>query len=106
MFSFAQDLFAAFCSISVRMYLNTTTEYFLDLMSQLSLYDEKNVVRKIFTIAHPLLYNFFDLNYLFFYEFFDLFGQVNACDCYNIWKNKPKYGPFHGPKGTLEAIMF
>ena len=48
-----------------------------------------------------LLYNFFDLNYLSFYEFFDFFGQVNACDCYNIWENKPKYGPFNGPKGTL-----
>ena len=28
-----------------------------------------------------LLYNIFDLNYLSFYEFFDFFGQVNACDC-------------------------
>ena len=40
-FSFAQDLFAAFCSVLVRMYLNITTEYFSDLISQLSLPDEK-----------------------------------------------------------------
>ena len=32
-FSFARDLFAAFCSVLVRMYLNQTTEYFSDLMS-------------------------------------------------------------------------
>ena len=41
MFSFAQDLFAVFCSIFVKLYINITTEYFSDLMSQLSLYDEK-----------------------------------------------------------------
>ena len=40
-FSFARDLFAAFCSVLVRMYLNITTEYFSDLISQLSLPDEK-----------------------------------------------------------------
>ena len=54
--SFAQDLFAAFCSVLVRMYLNITTEYFSDLISQLSLSDEKKVVRKIFTSAHQLFY--------------------------------------------------
>ena len=40
-FSFAQDLLAAFCPVLVRMYLNITTEYFSDLISQLSLPDEK-----------------------------------------------------------------
>ena len=40
-FPFARDLFAAFCSVLVRMHLNITTEYFSDLISQLSLYDEK-----------------------------------------------------------------
>ena len=63
--SFAQDLFAAFCSVLVGMYLNITAEYFSDLISQLSLSDEK----KIFTSAHQLLYRFFDLNYLFFMSF-------------------------------------
>ena len=106
MISFAQDLFAAFCSVLVRMYLNITTEYFSDLISQLSLSDEKKVVRETFTSAHQLLYRFFDLNYLFFYEFFDLFGQVNGSDCFVVRSIKPKHGPYHGPKGTLEVIMF
>ena len=39
---------------------------------------------------------------LFFYEFFDLFAEVNASDCYVVYKNKPKYGPCHLPKATLE----
>ena len=50
--SFAQDLFAAFCSVLIGMYLNIRTEYFLDLISQLNLSDEKKVVRKISTSAH------------------------------------------------------
>ena len=41
--SFAQDLFAAFFSVLVRMYLNITTEYFSDLISQLSLSVEKKL---------------------------------------------------------------
>ena len=32
-FSFAGDLFAAFCSVLVRIYLKHTTEYFSDLIS-------------------------------------------------------------------------
>ena len=104
--SFPQYLFAAFCSVLVRMYLNITTKNFSDLISQLSFSDEKKVVRKIFTSARQLLHRLFDLNYLFFYEFFYLFGQLNGSDCFVIRANKPKYGSYHGPKGTLEVIMF
>ena len=82
-----------------------STEYFSDLISQLSLPDEKKVVRKIFAFAHLLLHKFFDLNYLFFHEFFDLFGQVNTSDCYVICSNKPKYGPYHWTRGSLEIII-
>ena len=104
--SFPQYLFAAFCSVLVRMYLNITTKYFSDLISQLSFSDEKKVVRKIFTSARQSLHRLFDLNYLFFYEFFYLFGQLNGSDCFVIRANKPKHGPYHGPKCTLEVIMF
>ena len=50
----------------------------------------------------------FSINFLmsitvfFFFEFFDLFAEVNASDCYVVYKNKPKYGPCHLPKATLE----
>ena len=86
--SFAQDLFVAFCSVLVRMYLNITIDHFSEIMSDLSLADEKKVVKKIFSSASLLLYKFFGLNYLFFYEFFDLFSQVNNSDCFNICSNK------------------
>ena len=68
-FSFARDLFAALCSVHVRMYLNITTKYFSDLISQLRLSDEKNVVRKIFSFPHLLLHKFLILIICFFYEF-------------------------------------
>ena len=40
-FNFARDLFAAFCSVLVRMYLNYTLQYFLEFISNISLSDEK-----------------------------------------------------------------
>ena len=68
-FIFAQDLFAAFCPVLVRMYLNIATDFFSEIMSELSLVDEKKVVKKIFTGASLLLHKFFDLNYLFLMNF-------------------------------------
>ena len=79
-FSFARDFFAAFCSVLVRMYLNHRVEYFSHLMSQVSLTDEKKIIQKSFSFGLQLLHNFFDVNYLFSYEFFDLFDQVNASE--------------------------
>ena len=46
--SFAQDLFAAFCSVLVRMYLNITIDHFSEIMSDLSLADEKESCQKDF----------------------------------------------------------
>ena len=40
------------------------------------------------------------------FECFDLFGQLNGTGCFAIRTNKPKHGPYHGPKCTLELIMF
>ena len=82
-----RNLFAAFCGVLLRMYLNYT-------MFVISLSDEAKIIRKIFKFACDLLNNFFDVNHWFFYEFFDLFAKVNASDCYVIYNNKPKYGPY------------
>ena len=85
------------------MYLNHTTEYFSDLISQVSLTDEKKIIQKIFSFALQLLHKLFDINCLFFYEFFD---QVNASECYVIYSGNPKFGPYCGSKHSLEIIMF
>ena len=75
-------------------------------MSDLRLADEKKVVKKIFSGASLLLYKFFGLKYLFFYELFDLFSQVNDSGCFNIYSNKSEYGPYCGPKFDLDIITF
>ena len=98
-FNYVRNLFAAFCGVLVRMYLNYT-------MFVISLSDEAKIIRKIFKFACDLLNNFFNVNHCFFYEFFDLFAKVNASDCYVIYNNKPKYGPYQGPKATLEISFF
>ena len=81
-FSYAWDLFAAFSATLVRMYLNYTIDYFSELISQVSLSDEEKIIWKIFWFALDLLRKFFDTNYLFFYEFFDVFDEVNSSYCY------------------------
>ena len=89
-FSFARDLFAAFCSVLVRMHLNITTEYFSDLMSQLSLSDERKIIKKIFTFAHLLLLKFFDVNYLFFMSFLICLVRLMQVTVM-LYLKKPRY---------------
>ena len=105
-FSFARDLFGAFSSVLVRMYLNYTVQYFSYLISQISLPDEGKIIQRIFWFALDLLHKFLDINYMFFYEFFDLFDEANSSKCYVICSNKPKFGPYDGPKYSLAVIMF
>ena len=102
--SHAQDLFAYFCSIFVRMYLNYAMEHFSELILTLKLSDEKHVIENILNSAHDLLYDFFDTNYLFFNEFLNVFDEVNLSDCYGVASNKPKFGPYICPQCTLEII--
>ena len=68
--------------------------------------NESKIIRKIFKFAYDFLNKFFDVNHWFFYEFFDLFAEVNTSDCYVFYKNKPKYGAYCGPKATLEISLF
>ena len=77
--SFAQYLFAAFCSVLVRMYLNITIYHFSAIMFDLSLADEKKVVKQIFSGASLLLYKFFGLNYLFFMNFWSILWSKIRC---------------------------
>ena len=104
--SFTRDFFAAFSSVLVRMYWNYTVQHFSDLISQISLSDEGKIIWRIFQFALDLLHKFFDINYMFFYEFFDLFDESSSSKCYVICSNKPKFGPYDRPKYSLEVIMF
>ena len=102
--SHAQDLFAYFCSIFVRMYLYHAMEHFSELILTLKLSDEKYVIENILNSAHDLLYDFFEINYLFFYQFLNVFDKVNLSDCYGVELNRPKFVPYSRPQCTLEII--
>ena len=104
MLSHAQDLFAYFCSMLVRLHLNYAMEHFCELISTIKLSDEKCVIEKILTLAYELLHDFFDTNYLFYYEFYNVLNEVNLSDCYRVASNKPKFGRYIRPQITLEII--
>ena len=54
----------------------------------------------------PWIYCISFLILIVFYEFFDLFDELNSGKCYVICSNKPNFGPYDGPKYSLEVIMF
>ena len=100
----AQDLLAYFCSVLVRMFLNYAMEHFSELISVVSISDEKFIIEEIFRWVRDLLFDFFDRNYTFFYEFLNVFDEVNLSDCYAVSKNKPKFGPYIPRQCKLEII--
>lgn len=88
----------------MRMYLYYAMEHFSELILTLKLSDKKYVIENILNSAHDLLYDFFDINYLLFYESLNVFDEVNLSDCYGVASNKPKFGPYIRPQCTLEII--
>ena len=53
--SHVRDVFAYFCSILVRFYLNYAMEQFSELISTIKLSDEKFVIEKILTFANEMI---------------------------------------------------
>ena len=80
--SHAQDLFAYFCSILVRLYLNYAMEHFSELISTIKLSDEKFVIEQILTFANGLLHELFNwkniliLNFLSIMQNFTLIEEI------------------------------
>ena len=105
-FNFERDYSAAFCVVLVRMHLNYILQYFSEFISNISLSDENKIINKTLKYAYNFLSKLFDVNHWFFYEFFDLFDKVNGNDCYVVYDSKPKHGPYHGPKSTLDVSFF
>ena len=66
-FNHARDLFAAFCGVLARMYLNYTMECFSKFISNISLKDESKIIQKTFKFAYDFLNKFFDVNHCFFF---------------------------------------
>ena len=98
----AQDLLVWFTSVLMRLYVNIVIKHFSGFISNLSLRDEKFVIEQIFKYATDLMFDFFRTNYLFFYEFINLFDNVNLSCCYGISQSKQKFGPYIAPLEVLQ----
>ena len=81
-------------------------QYFSEFISNISLSDENKIINKTLKYAYNFLSKLFDVNHWFFYEFFDLFDKVNGNDCYVVYDSKPKLGPYHESKSTLDVSFF
>ena len=66
-FNHARDLFATFCGVLARMYLNYTMECFSEFISNISLKDESKIIQNTFKFAYDFLNKFFDVNHWFFF---------------------------------------
>ena len=61
-------------------------ECFSEFISNISLKDESKIIQKTFKFAYNFLNKFFDINHWVFFEIFDVFAEVNASDCYVVYK--------------------
>ena len=95
-FTYPQELFAAFSSILIRIYLHCTLKSFASLLSSLSLGDEKKIIQITLKHANFFLNKFWhQTNYRFFNELFDKLDRVNTSSCFRNFTNKPKFGPYN-----------
>ena len=83
-----QDLFVPFTSALIRMYIKYVSKYFSKF--QFTLRDEKIMYDGIYHYVSKLMYDFFDINYNFFYKFLNMFDKLNKSHCLKINKLKKK----------------
>ena len=88
----AQDLLVPFTSVLIRMYINYVSKSFSKF--QFTLRDEKIVYDAIYLYESKLMHEFFDISYVFFYEFLNMFEKFNRSHCLKINKLKKKFGPY------------
>ena len=106
-FEYAEDVFCAFSSILIRVYLNITLPFFSWILTNIR--DLKKIVDIIVKHGHFLLSKFWnEVNIDYIYELFDLFDTVYLSFCYQNIVTKPEFGPYHGPSDliTLKVIRF
>ena len=79
-------------------------EHFSEWFLSLKLTDEKFVIQQILRSAYDLLHDCFWNEFFIFYEFLNVFHEVNLSDCYGVASNKPTFGPYIRSQCTLEII--
>ena len=71
-------------------------------MKHFSGFISKFVIEQFFKHATDLMFDFFRINYSFFYQFLNLFDDVNLSCCYGISQSKQKFGPYISPPKVLQ----
>ena len=107
LFHYPEDIFAAFSSILIRIYVNFSLKSFNDL--NLNINDERKVIDIIMTQSRFFLARFWhEVNTDFFYEFFDKFDQYNLSYCFRNSSRKPEFGPYYPAAfdTTISVIRF
>ena len=93
-FRYIDDIFAAFSSRLIRMYLSLTASI-LNKFFKCKSFEYK--ILDLIGKEGVFLLGFFwhETNIEFLYEFFDKFSDINKSYCYNTKKSKPKFGPYN-----------
>lgn len=93
-------MFISFVGLLISLYLNYLTEYFNKF--KLTIREEKDVLEQVIFYASELMFEFFDTNNNFFFEFLNVFEEFNLSCCYGLSQHKPKSGPYKLLPMTLE----
>ena len=64
---YAVDLFRAFCSVFVRIYLNLTISCFEDILSKIAVIDKNKILTQVLKHAEIVLLNFGEKQILSFF---------------------------------------
>ena len=104
LFSYPEEIFAAFSSSTMRIYVNFSLKFFCHL--DLNIYDERKVRDIIMRQNRFFLARFWhEGNMDFFYEFFDVFDQCNSRYCFRNSYDKGKFRPYY-PAAFDATITF
>ena len=107
LFSYPEEIFAAFSSILIRIYVNVSLKFFAEL--ELNIFDEKKVREIIMTQSRFFLARFWhEVNIDFFNELFDKFDEHNFSSCFRNSALKPEFGPYYPAAfdATITVIRF
>ena len=107
LFSYPEEIFAAFSSILMRIYVNICLKFFPHL--DLNVFDEKRIKKIILTQSRFFLARFWhEVNIDFFYEIFDIFDKYNKSYCFRNSNKKVEFGPYYPTvfDATITFIAF
>ena len=104
LFSYPEDVFAAFPSILIRIFVNVCFQFFNDL--DLNITGESKIRAIVMLQSLAFFARFW--HELDFYEFFDKFDNYNLSHCFCNTSRKPEFGPYYPAAidTTITVIRF